>query len=88
MTQQEVDLLFNDNLLQIDRMNIASGSMVKALIQAIESNGPTYIRLTDAEQNGHKVGYQVVDGDDSLLSTMASALGLNLSDSTIEVRHA
>jgi len=88
MTQQEIDQLFNANVLEIDKLNTASGSMIIALIQGIESNGPAYIRLSGAVNEGHRVNYEHISGDASLVSRVGGSLGLIITDNSIETRHA
>lgn len=88
MRQEEIDKLFNSNMEELNKMNIASGSMVKALLQAIESNGPSYIRLSNAVVQGHRVSYSVVEGSAETVVKVAALLGLLLGDSFIEAYHA
>ena len=64
MTKQEVEQLFEDNVREIQKMNIAAGSMVRGLIYELErSDRNTYIRLRDAEKEGHVVYYDFVEGE-------------------------
>ena len=88
MTHTEIDKLFNSNMEELNKMNVASGSMVKAFLQAIESNGATYVRLNNAVVQGHCVNYTLVEGDQTTIKNVAAALGLQLNDSVIEVFHA
>lgn len=88
MNTEQVKELFNKNMLEINKMDIASGSMIKALIQALESNGLVYIELSNAESDGHKVNYCHKEGDKSQLIQIASALGLKISLDTLETYHA
>jgi hypothetical protein len=87
---QAIEALFDANVLQIHRMSIAAGSMVKGLIMELERAGRnTFIRLHDAEQDGHVVRYEFVQGDRSLVGRIARSLGFaDVTDSRLEVRHA
>ncbi len=87
MNTQQVEQLFGKNMMEINKMNIASGSMVKAFLQALESNGLVYIELSKAVPDGHKVEYVHKEGDKTLLIQIASALGLVLSNNTLETHH-
>lgn len=73
----QVDLvsLFEDNVQQIVKMAIMSGSMVKQLILELQRPGrDTHIRLRDAEVGGHTVFYSLVEGDPALVTGIANAL--------------
>lgn len=88
MTQQEIDQLFEDNVFEINRLNVASAAMIKGVIQGIESNGPAYIRLSDAADDGHKVSYTHVEGDQTLVGRVGRSLGVTVTGDTLETRHA
>lgn len=88
MTQQEIDELFDANVQEINKLSTGPAHMIKALIMGIESNGPAYIRLFDAEDDGNRVSYEHVEGDAALVSQVGSALGLIVGDSTLETRSA
>ncbi|MEK6572602.1 MAG: N-acetylmuramoyl-L-alanine amidase, partial [Bacteroidota bacterium] len=76
LTEQEIEQLFNDNVVQINKMNVAAGSLVKGLIMELQrSDRSTYLRLHDAEQDGHAVYYGFVQGDKGLVFRLARALG-------------
>jgi N-acetyl-anhydromuramyl-L-alanine amidase AmpD len=87
-SQEDLDALFEHNVLQIDRMNVAAGSMVKGLIMELGRGGRgTYIRLIDAETDGHTVSYEYVQGDRSLIGRIARALGFaSVTDTRLKVR--
>lgn len=87
MNTQQIEKLFGENMMEVNKMNIASGSMIKALLQALESNGLVYIELSNAEPEGHKVKYIHKEGDKTLLIQIASALGLVISNNTLETQH-
>jgi len=88
MTRNEIDQLFVQNVQVLNTLSLASGSMVKALIQELENNGPCYIRLHNAVTGGHCVDFNVVEGSGGLVKDMAEALGLGLQAGTIEVPDA
>lgn len=90
MTQEEIEALFEHNVREIDRMNIAAGSMVKGLIMELErGTRRTYIRLRDASPGGHTVSFDAVQGDRSLIGRIARALGFaSVTDNGLEVRSA
>jgi hypothetical protein len=90
MNRTEIEELFQHNVQQIDRMNIAAGSMVKGLILELErKNRDTYIRLRNPDPDGHTVEYDFVSGDRSLVGRIARALGFQtVTDSLLEVRSA
>jgi hypothetical protein len=88
MTQQEIDALFNSNVLEINKMDISSGSMIKELIMEMESNGPAYIRLNNADEGGHKISYTHVEGDRTLTGRVGNSLGIIVTADRLEVPHA
>ena len=90
MTKAEIDALFEHNVQQIDKMNIAAGGMVRGLIGELErDNRNTYIKLSNPVQDGHTVKYTFVEGDRSLIESFATALGFkSVTDDTLEVRSA
>lgn len=87
MNTQQVEKLFSHNMMELNKMNIASGSMIKAFLQALESNGLVYIELSEAIPEGHKVNYTHLEGDKALLIQIASALGLVISNNSLETHH-
>ena len=88
LTQQERDDLFDHNVDEINKMAVAAGSMVKGLIQELDRKSrDTFIKLRDAEQNGHVVYYDFVAGDKDLVQRVATALGFKThTASKLEVR--
>ena len=88
LTPQEIEELFHHNIMQINKMNIAAGSMVKGLIMELErGDRNTYIKLRDAHE--HLVYYDFVQGDETLIRRIATALGFKaVSESILEVRDA
>ncbi len=89
LTQQEKNELFDLNVLEINEMDIAAGSLVKNLIMELDrKNRNTYIKLRDAVPNGHVVFFDFVEGDPSLVKRIGIALGfVSYSNSRLEVRN-
>jgi hypothetical protein len=87
LTEEEKEKLFKDNVAQINKMNVAAGSMVKGLIMELKrGNRNTYIKLRDAVENGHVVYYDFVQGDKELVFKIAKALGFKtVTESKLEV---
>lgn len=90
LSESEIEALFNHNTAELNRMNVAAGSMVKGLIMELERDGrATYIRLRDAAPGGHEVGYKMEQGDSKLVERIARALGFkSVTASRLEVRDA
>jgi hypothetical protein len=90
LTEQEKEQLFNENVSQINKMNVAAGGMVKGLLMELQrGERGTYIRLHDAEENGHAVSYDFLQGDKGLVFRIARALGFkDVTESRLEVAHA
>ncbi|MDR8389612.1 N-acetylmuramoyl-L-alanine amidase [Aliifodinibius sp. S!AR15-10] len=89
MGQQEIDELFNHNVRELNKMDVAAGSMVKGLIMELErGDRNTYIKLRDAEEDGHTICYDFLEGDKSLVKRIGGALGFKkVTKDTLEVRH-
>ncbi|NQZ60789.1 hypothetical protein [Crocosphaera sp.] len=88
MTLQKINQLFLHNIKEINKLNIAFGSIIKVLLMGLESNGGVYIRLSDAKEGGHKVSYVGIEGDQTMVVTLGRALSLTVTDTTLEIRHA
>jgi hypothetical protein len=88
LTSQDIDRLFHDNMDRLAAMAPAAGSVVKALLMELERRR-TFVRLHDAEPDGHTIGYTFVHGDRRAVARLARALGFAVvSDDTLEVHHA
>jgi hypothetical protein len=87
MTEEEKDKLFENNVQEINKMNIAAGSMVKGLIMALDDkNRNTYIKLRDAVSNGHIVSYDFVAGNSQLVFDAANSQGFKkVTENLLEV---
>ena len=90
MTDNELDQLFEHNIQQINKMNVAAGSMVKGLIKELErGERRTYIKLSNPVTGGHAVDYEIVQGDRTLVARIARALGFKtVTESRLDVRSA
>ncbi len=89
MEKEEIDELFEHNIKELNKMDVAAGSMVKGLIMELERDErDTYIKLSDAEDGGHSIHYDFVEGDKSLVNRIGNALGFKqVTEDTLEVRH-
>lgn len=77
MTQAEQEVLFAHNLIELNKMNVAAGSMVKGLLMELERDQRnTFIRLKNARIDGYTVFYEFIQGDESLVLRLGGALGL------------
>ena len=90
LTEDQIEQLFRENMEQINKMNVAAGSMVKGLLMELERAGrKTYLRLRDPEPEGHVVYYDLVQGDKNLVFRIARALGFkSVTENRLEVYHA
>lgn len=90
MTEEEITALFNQNMMELNKMDVAAGSMVKGLVMELErKNRSTYIRLHDAEDDGHIIFYNFLEGKKDLVMRIAGALGFKeATDNKLEVHHA
>ena len=90
ISNDEKDKLFKNNVLEIDKMNVSAGSMIKDLMMELERDDRnTYIKLHDAVPGGHIVHYDFIQGDPGLVFNIAHALGFkNVTSELLEVRDA
>ena len=88
LTSREIETLFTQNVRRIDAMDVAAGSLVKALMMELERRR-TYLALHEPEPGAHTIGYEVAQGDRREVLRLAGALGFeNATDQLLEVRHA
>jgi hypothetical protein len=82
------DELNKVNLEQIDKLHPGAFYMVKSLLwECQRKERDTFLKLHDAEPDGHVVHYEVVRGDPQLVVRLAKALGFkNVTESVLEVR--
>jgi|AntRauTorcE11897_2_1112592.scaffolds.fasta_scaffold02482_9 N-acetyl-anhydromuramyl-L-alanine amidase AmpD len=90
MSTDKIDDLFNHNVEELNKMHVPAGSMVKGLIMELErKNRNTYIKLRDAEPDGHICFYDFVEGDKELLKKVGLALGFKqVTPTKLEVHNA
>ena len=82
MTQDEIDTLWDNNIIEIERMDRDAGTRIKSLLQLAERNG-VYVRLSSAAV--HNVQYQVAEGDQDLFKQISKSRGIEATDTYIEV---
>jgi N-acetyl-anhydromuramyl-L-alanine amidase AmpD len=89
MNEQEIDELFEHNARELNKMDVAAGSMVKGLIMELERNDRnTYIKLRDATPDGHTVHYDFIEGQKDLIGRIGKALGFKrITEDLLEVRN-
>jgi hypothetical protein len=80
--------LFAANARRLDRMDVAAGSLVKALLMELERRD-VYLALATPAPDAHAVDYAVVRGDPQRVASIARALGFErVTDRRLEVRRA
>jgi len=80
--------LFAANARRLNRMDVAAGSLVKALLMELERRD-VYLALATPAPDGHAVDYAVVRGDPQRVARIARALGFErVTDRRLEVRRA
>lgn len=83
MRPDQANDLFHDNMQQVNAMQPASGSMIKQVLQTLESNNPaTYIRLRDA--SAHRVYYEVIEGTREQVARVCQVLGVWMNQDYME----
>jgi hypothetical protein len=88
LTPVEVESLFRWNTRRLDRMNVAAGSLVKALLMELERRG-VYLKLETPALDSHAVEYTVAQGDAGQVPRLAFGLGFTrVTDRVLEVGHA
>ena len=88
LSDVDIENLFENNVLEINKMNVGSGSMVKQVIQELEQE-KTYIKLKNAKENGHSVEYDFLEGNKDLVYAFADYLGFyKVTENKIEVLNA
>ena len=88
LSDVDIENLFENNVLEINKMDVGSGSMVKQVIQELEQE-KTYIKLKNAKENGHSVEYDFLEGNKDLVYAFADYLGFyKVTENKIEVLNA
>jgi hypothetical protein len=88
LSDQDLDDLFRHNAETLNKMNVAAGAVVSALLAELERSGrKTYIRLRNPAVGGHTIEYEFVQGERRLVARIAKLLGFErVTDSVLEVR--
>lgn len=87
LTREETDELFMHNIQEVNRMDIAAGSMIKGLIMELQRHN-IYIKLNSAVEKGHKVNYIFIEGEQDIVFKIARALGFKkVTNDTLEVHN-
>ena len=88
-TFDEVEELFEQNVAQFSKLNRAAAAVVKGVLYELQrGDRDTFIKLYDAQENGHIVYYKMVQGDSDLVKRIGGALGLkSVTDNMLEVYH-
>ena len=88
LSDVEIENLFQSNILEINKMDVGSGSMVKQVILELEKE-KTFIKLKNAKVNGHSVEYEFLEGKKDLIYAFGNYLGFyKVTDNKIEVLNA
>ena len=88
LTSREIEALFTENARRIDAMDVAAGSLVKALMMELERRR-TYLTLAEPEPGAHMIAYEVAQGDRREVLRLAKALGFeHAGDRLLEGRDA
>jgi len=89
LSKEEIEELLKWNNEQRDKMALGAGSLVGALLDELERNGKTYIRLENPAPGGHTVDYTLVQGKQNIIAPIAEFLGFKkVTDSTLEIYDA
>lgn len=87
LTSREIETLFAENTRHIDAMDVAAGSLVKALIMELERRR-IYVRLAEPVAGAHTIGYETIQGDRREVRRLARALDFEtVTPRLLVVRH-
>lgn len=89
LTLFEIQALADRNARRLNQMDVAAGSIVKALVMELERRR-VYLKLDEPAVGGaHAIGYDVVQGDRGQVARVANALGFKaVTDRLLEVSDA
>ena len=73
MTNEQIELLWQKNILVLTEMDTTPAALIKAVLLAVEKNGPAYVELIPFQNN--VVKFKTVEGDDHLIYRCANAVG-------------
>ena len=87
MTQQEIDKLYDANVLELNKMEVGAGSLVQGLLDRLgEPDLRTYIKLHNAIPDGFVIQYDLVGGNLSSVHHVGHGLGFKeVQDNRLEV---
>lgn len=87
LTDQDIEELFRHNAETLNKMNVAAGAVVSALLAELERAGrKTYLRLRNPAPRGHTVDYELVKGDRRLINRIGQLLGFkSITENRLEV---
>ena len=89
LSTEDIDKLFTWNAEQRNEMAIGAGALVGALIDELERNAETYIRLTNPTPGGHACNFTLVQGRQDLIAPIGITLGFkSITDTSLEVYNA
>ncbi|HWP38188.1 MAG TPA: N-acetylmuramoyl-L-alanine amidase [Gemmatimonadales bacterium] len=84
----DVEALFAGNARRLDRLNVAAGSLVKALLMELQRRD-VHVKLKTPLPGTHTIEYDVVRGDRAEVARLGRALGFTrVTERELEVRHA
>ena len=88
MTDQEIEALHHHNAAQVNQMDEAAAGVVSSLLDELKRSGRnTYIKLKNPTPDGHRVEYDFVEGNATLIPRLGPILGFKrVTDSVLEVR--
>jgi hypothetical protein len=80
--------VFDRSARYLNKMDVAAGSMVKALLMELERRF-TVLVLDEPSTGAHRIGYHIMVGEGKTVKSVARALGFtNVTSQTLEVRRA
>lgn len=74
MNNNEIEELWQKNILVLTEMDTAAAALIKAVLLAAEKNGSAYVELVSIK-NGNVVSFNMIEGDEHLIHRCAKALG-------------
>lgn len=73
MTPNEIEDLWQKNILVLADIEASVAALIKAVLLAAEKNGPAYVELSEFKDDAVK--FRMVEGDEHLIHRCANALG-------------
>ena len=75
LTSRAIEALFSKNVVQINGMDVAAGSLVKAFVMELERRR-TYLQLDAPTPAGYGIPFELLQGDSREVARLAKALGI------------